>query len=69
MKTLPILSYNNLADESDKLVLNTFARYNLSHESPPFSIDDLKDVTINLINVSTAVQSPKYNDCPNKSDT
>ena len=48
-KTLPILSYNDLTDEIVKLVLNTFAGYELKYESSPFSINDAKDVTANLM--------------------
>ena len=59
-KKLPILRYNDITDESVKPVLNTFAGYELNHESPPFSIRDVKYVTANLINVSTAIQNLKY---------
>ena len=63
---LPILSYNDLTGESVKPVLNTFARYKLNHERLLLSINDATYVTENLINVSTAVQNPKYHDNPNK---
>ena len=66
-KTIPILSYEDLTNESVKPVFNTFTGYESNHESPPFSINDAKNVTSNLINVSTAVQNPKYHDNPNKS--
>ena len=65
-KTLSILSYNDLTDESVKTVLKTFAGYEPSHGNSPFSISDAKDVTAKLINVSTAVQNPKYHDNANK---
>ena len=65
-KTLSILSYNDLADECFQLVVNTFSGYELNHESPPFSINNAKDVTSSLINVFTAFQNPKYHDNHNK---
>ena len=65
-KTLPILSFNDLTDESVKPELNTFARYESNYESPKFSINDAKNVAANLINDSTAAQNPKYHDNPNK---
>ena len=43
-----------------------FARYEPNQENPPFSINDTKDVTANLINFSNAVQDPKYRDSPKK---
>ena len=52
---LPILSYNDLNDESVKPVLNTFAVYKPNHEYSSFSINDAKDATANKINVSTDV--------------
>ena len=61
-KTLPILSYNGLTEENIKPMLDTFAGYEPSHESPSFSINDEKDVTTNLINVSAAFQNTKYRD-------
>ena len=48
-KTLPMLSYNGLTDESVKPVLKTFIRYEPNHESSPFSIKDAKDVSANLM--------------------
>ena len=63
-----MLSYNDLTDESDKSALNTFAGYEKNHESPPFSINNAKDVTVNLIDVSTAVKNPKYHDGPSKAE-
>ena len=56
------MSYNDLTDEYVKSVLKTFAGYEPNNESRPFSIKDAKDVTANLINVSTAVQNPKHHD-------
>ena len=50
-KTLHILSYNDLTDENVNHVLNTFAEYELNHENPPFSINNARDLTANLINV------------------
>ena len=55
-----------MADESVKSVLNTFAGYETSHESPPFSINDAKDVTANVISVTAAIQDPKYHVNPIK---
>ena len=54
-KTLPILSYKNLNDESIKPVLNTFAGWEPNNESPLLSISAAKYITANLINISTAV--------------
>ena len=59
-KTFPILSYKDMADESVKPVLNTLAGYEPYHESPPFSINDAKYVTANLISVSDTIQDSKY---------
>ena len=39
---------------------------NLNHESPPFSINDAKDVTVNLISGTVAIQDPKYRVSPSK---
>ena len=47
-------------------MLNALAGYESNHENLSFSINDGKDVTANLINVSNAVQDPKYHDNPNK---
>ena len=65
-KTLPILSYKNMTDESVKPVLNTFAGYEPNHEIPTFSINDTKDVTANLISITAAIQDPKYHVNPKK---
>ena len=65
-KTFPILNNSDLTDESSKRVLNTFAGYESSHISSPFSINNAKDVTANLIDVSTADQNPKYHGKPQK---
>ena len=65
-KTLLILSYKNMTDESVKLMLNTFAGYEPNHESPLFSINDARDVTANLISVTAAIQDPKYHLNSNK---
>ena len=65
-KTLPILSYKDMTDESVKPVLRTFDGYEPNHESPPFSINDAKDVTANLISVTAAIQDPKYHVSPNE---
>ena len=67
-KTLPIMSCNYLTDESVKLVLNIFVRYEPNYESPPFSINDAKDVTAHLINVATVVQNPEYHENPSKQE-
>ena len=57
-KTPPILSYNDLADESVNPVLSKFAGYEPNHEIPPFSIKDARDATANLNYIYTAVQDP-----------
>ena len=59
-KALTILSYKDMTDESVKPFLSTFARYESSHESPRFSINDSRDVTVSLISVSAAIQDSKY---------
>ena len=46
-KTLPILSYKEMSDESVKPVLSTVAGYEPNHESPLFPMNDPKDVTPN----------------------
>ena len=61
-KTVPILGYNELTDESVRPELNACAGYELSHEIASFSIKEAKEVTARLINASTAVQNPKYHD-------
>ena len=66
-KTLPILCYKDMRDESVKPVLNTFTGYKPNHESPPFSINNARDVTVNLIRVTAAMQDPKYHVKPSKS--
>ena len=48
-KTLPILSYNDLTNENVKTMLNAFARYEPNHENSLFSINYVKDVTVNLM--------------------
>ena len=65
-KTLPILSYKDKTDESTKPVLSTFVGYEPNHESPPFSINDAKSFTANLISITAAIQDPKYHVSPNK---
>ena len=65
-KTLTILSHKDMTNEKVKPVLNTFAGYETYHESPPFSIEDAKDVTASLISVTAAIQDPKYHVNPNK---
>ena len=65
-KTLSLLTYNELSDESVEHVLKTFAEYEPNHDRPPFSINDEMDVTADQFNVYTAVQNPKYRDSPNK---
>ena len=62
--TLGLLSHNDLTDEGTKPELNTVARYDPNQEIPLFSVNDANDVTVSLINVFTAVQSPKYNGTP-----
>ena len=47
-----------MSDDSVKPVLNTFAGYEHSHKSSPFSINDAKGVTANLISVTAAIQDP-----------
>ena len=49
-------------DEIEKTVLNTLSRYDHNHESPPFCINDAKDVTESLILVTAALQDPKYHE-------
>ena len=63
-KTPPILNYYELDDKSVKSVLGTFSGYNPVHESAPFSVKDAKNVTANLINVSSDVLDNKYHDTP-----
>ena len=63
-KTLSVICYYDLTDESVKHVFNTLAGYEHNHKSPRSSINDSKDVTANLINVSTSVQNPKYHETP-----
>ena len=65
-KTLPMLSYKDMTDESVKPVLNRFAGYEHNHESPPFSINDAKEVTGNLMGVTIAIQDPTHHVQPNK---
>ena len=57
-KTLLTLSYHDLKDESAKLVLDTFVRYESNHENHPFSIKDTEDVSCSVINVSTLFGIP-----------
>ena len=52
---LPILSYKDMTGESIKPVVSMLAGYEANHESPPFSINDAKDVTVNLICVTAAI--------------
>ena len=63
-KTLPILRYKNMTDESVKLVLSTFTGYERNHEGPPFSINYAKDFTASLIGVTFAIPDPKYHVSP-----
>ena len=56
-----------MTDENAYPVLNTFAGYELNHESPPSSINDANDATANLISVTAAIQDPKDHVNPNKS--
>ena len=60
-KTPSILSYKDMTDESVKPVLSMFAGYEPNYESPPFSINDAKDVTASLISVAAAIQDPICN--------
>ena len=55
-QTILVLSYNELAYEKLKPVLNTLAGYDTKHEISPLSIIDAKDVTGNLINAFSAAQ-------------
>ena len=55
-----------MTDESVKPVWNMFAGYEPDQESPPFSINDEKDVTVNMISVTAAIQDPEYHVNPNK---
>ena len=66
MKNLSILSYLDMIYESGKLVLNTFVGYGPYHESHPFSINDVEDVTANLTSVTAAIPDPKYHMNSNK---
>ena len=61
-RTFSRLNYNDLTDESVRSVLSTIAGYETNQENPPFSINDAKDLTASLINVSNLVQDPKYRD-------
>ena len=63
-RTIPILNYNDLAEESFKHLLNTFAGYRTNHESSPFSIIDAKIVTASSIDVSATVQDPNTTTIP-----
>ena len=65
-KTFPWSSYNALAYESVKHVVNILAEYEPSHDSTLFSINNAKEVTENLINVTATIQNPKYHESPNK---
>ena len=55
-----------MTDESFKPVLITLAGYEPNHNSPPFSINNAKDVTANSISVTAAIQDPKFHVNPNK---
>ena len=66
-KTMHKLRKKDMTDKSIKSVLNTFAGYEPNHESPPFSVNDAKDVTANLISVTDDSQDPKYHMNPKKS--
>ena len=59
-KMLPILSYNDMTNESVKPVLITLAGYELNHESLTFSINDARDVTASLISATVPFRRPKY---------
>ena len=65
-RTLLILSYKDLADESVKPLLISFARYEPNHETLTFSINDVIDFTAYLVDVSTAVWNLKYDDNTSK---
>ena len=65
-KTLHILSYRDMSDESVKPVLNAIVGYEPNHESPLFSINNAKDVTASLRSVTATIQENKYNVNPNK---
>ena len=52
------MRYKVIADECVKQVLNTLVGCEPSHESPPFSINGVKNVTAYLINVVSAAPSP-----------
>ena len=45
-------------DESVKPVLNTLAGYEVNHENPPLSINDVRDTTGNFPSVTAAIQDP-----------
>ena len=64
--TLLIRSNKDMTELSVKSVLSTFATYEPNHESPPFSINDTKDVMASFISVIAAIQDPKYHVNPNK---
>ena len=59
-KTLYILQAVDETDESIKPVLITFTGYEPNHENSPFSIDDAKDVTPNLINLASIIENPEF---------
>ena len=65
-KSLLILGYKDVTDESVKPVLNTYAGNEPNRETPSFSINDAKDVKSYLISVSTYFQNPKYYNNTNK---
>ena len=65
-KTLSILSYNDLTDESVRPVLDTFAGYEPNHESPRLSGNNARDAIIYLINISTDFQNPSTTKNPTK---
>ena len=65
-KELPILRFEDMADESIKPVLKKFIGYEPNHKSSPFSTNNTMDATTNLISVTAAIQHSKYHMNPNK---
>ena len=59
-KTLHTLGYKSMTDVCVKLELNMLAGYEHNLESPPYSINDTRDVTAYLIRVTATLQDPKF---------
>ena len=54
-KTLPIINYRYMIDESVKPLLNTFGGYEHNHQSPSFSINLAKDCKASLTSVTATI--------------